>query len=215
MTSISENCVELFGQIASDPVFSHTSHGERFISFQMEVRRLSGTLDRITILAVEKSAVGLRSGYPLGVRGQMRSFNNHSGEGTRLVITVLAREFFCEGEAHINSVVIRGVICKPPVCRKTPMGREICDLMLAVNRKYGRADYLPFIAWGRHARQCSELSVGCELLVSGRIQSRTYIKILEDGSELEKNAFEISINELEIVPTEQARRIIIPEKTKC
>ena len=199
MMLIQENSVELFGQALTDPALSHESHGERFYSFQLEVRRLSGTPDVLTILIAEKNASGIRAGAPLGIRGNMRSFNNHGESGNRLIIAVLAREVFGGADEHINQVALNGVICKPPVCRRTPMGREICDLMLAVNRRYGRADYLPCIAWGHNARQCAGLQVGDDLRICGRVQSRAYIKMTGDGEGIEKTAFEISINELEIM----------------
>ena len=199
MMLIQENSVELFGQALTDPVLSHESHGELFYSFQLEVKRLSDTPDILTILIAEKNASGVHAGQAVGVRGNMRSFNNHGESGNRLIIAVLARETFGGADGHANKVTLSGVICKPPVCRKTPMGREICDLMLAVNRRYGRADYLPCIAWGRNARQCAGLSVGDGLWISGRVQSRSYIKVNGEGEGVEKTAFEISINELEIM----------------
>ena len=126
------------------------------------------------------------------MRGELRSFNNKSGKGSKLVISVFAREISFTGEEDKNSVILIGTLCKPPNLRRTPMGREICDLMLAVNRKYGRSDYLPCIAWGRNAELASTWSVGKEIKITGRIQSRKYIKI-ENGEGIEKVAFEVSV----------------------
>ena len=125
----------------------------------------------------------------------MRSFNNRSGVGNRLVITVLARELLPSAEEPCNQVVLGGVLCKPPVLRRTPLGRDICDLLLAVNRRYRRADYLPCIAWGGLALQCSRLKTGDPLWLDGRLQSRTYLKTVGEATQ-ERTAFEISITSI-------------------
>ena len=189
------NVVELCGSVAEKPVFSHTGGGEDYFMFPLEIERLSGNKDCINIVArrqlLENLIIGDQS--RLNVVGQLRSFNNKKGEGgSRLIITVLARElFFSDGEDK-NHVALNGVICKPPNLRKTPMGRQISDIMLAVNRRYGRSDYLPCIAWGRLAEAAAALKVGDILSFEGRIQSRKYTKT-ENETVTERTAFEVSI----------------------
>lgn len=192
------NRVELLGSVGAPPRFSHESRGEKFFSFPLEVERLSGTVDRLNVIAKDEllSALVVDGQGKLAVRGELRSFNNKSGVGSRLVISVFARELAFADGADANLVQLTGTLCKPPNIRVTPMGREICDLMLAVNRRYGRSDYLPCIAWGARAREAAAWSVGDRLSLTGRIQSRQYIKLI-DGQQVEKTAFEVSITELQ------------------
>lgn len=197
--NMKNNCVELRGTLADAPEFSHESRGERFYRFPLEVARLSGTVDRLNIIARQEMLASLDTleREKLCLRGELRSFNNKSGVGSRLVISVFAREMgFADGE-DMNLVRLTGTLCKTPNIRVTPMGREICDLMLAVNRRYGRSDYLPCIAWGLLAREAAEWAVGDKLALSGRLQSRRYIKLGESGEQQEKTAFEVSISEAE------------------
>ena len=193
------NSVELRGGVAGAIEFSHESRGEKFYRFPLEVERLSGTVDRLNIIARQEllAALDLSEKEKLCVRGELRSFNNKSGVGSRLVISVFARALAFEDGEDVNLVQLTGTLCKMPNIRVTPMGREICDLMLAVNRRYGRSDYLPCIAWGMLAREVAEWTVGDKLTLTGRIQSRRYIKLGEDGAQLEKVAFEVSISEAE------------------
>ena len=189
------NYVLLRGAVSEPPRFSHESRDERFYQFSMAISRLSGAVDTIHIIArqplLEALSLDDCEGKQLCVCGELRSFNNKSGIGPKLVITVFAMELWlCEGEDE-NLVELRGALCKAPNLRTTPMGREICDLMLAVNRRYGRSDYLPCIAWGANARLAATLSVGTPVQLSGRIQSRTYTKLVE-GQSVEKVAFEVS-----------------------
>ena len=188
------NHAVLRGILAAAPAFSHMSRGERFFIFPVETRRLSGTADTINVIAREsllRSAEIMEAGR-IQVTGELRSFNNKRGEGARLVITVFAKELgFTDGE-DMNVIELAGTLCKPPNLRVTPMGRDICDLMLAVNRRCGRSDYLPCICWGRRAREYSQLQVGDRLSLTGRIQSRPYIKLIE-GKPVEKVAYEVSI----------------------
>ena len=188
----------LCGAPLSDPVFSHTSRQERFYAFPLEVSRLSGNVDRLNIILREDLLPDFkpsRAGL-LRVAGELRSFNNRSGEGSRLVITVFAREL-SQPETAIwaNEVELTGALCKSPNHRTTPMGREICDLMLAVNRHYGRSDYLPCIAWGQNARTAAQWEVGQRVHIHGRIQSRDYIKNL-DGTPITRTAFEVSVTDI-------------------
>ena len=192
-----ENRALLRGTAAADPVWSHETHGVVYELFPLEVLRLSGSADRINIIAprtlLERCPV--RAGMPLEVEGEVRSFNNKSGRGSRLVITLHARSLRPGNGPDENRLVLAGVLCKPPVLRRTPLGREICDLMLAVNRRYGRADYLPCIAWGALAQRCGGLSVGDCVELEGRLQSRLYQKVV-GGVTQERTAFEVSVTTL-------------------
>ena len=190
----SQNYVELWGTAGAAPSFSHENHGESFYRFPLRVERLSGQSDLPLILAPSAllEGIDIAEGTPLRVTGQLRSFNNRSGQGPRLVVSVFAQTLQPGGEGPVNRIRLSGVLCKPPTLRCTPLGREICDIILAVNRRYGRADYLPLIAWGTVARQTSILAVGARLTVEGRIQSRTYTKNLETGPQ-ERVAYEVSV----------------------
>ena len=194
----SVNSVLLRGVLSGVPVFSHVGGGARYYLFPMEAERLSGRRDRLNVIARESllRETEVFAGGKLAVSGEIRSYNNRSGVGSRLVITVLARTMeVCDGPFE-NRAALRGVLCKAPVLRCTPMGRQICDLLLAVNRPYGRSDYLPVIAWGGAARYASGLGVGDRIALEGRLQSRDYIK-LTDGVPLRRTAFEISAVSLE------------------
>ncbi|MDR1329661.1 MAG: single-stranded DNA-binding protein [Oscillospiraceae bacterium] len=188
------NIAVLCGCAAEPPKYSHTGGSEDYVTFPLEVERLSGAFDRINVVARASmlKSLELTGATRLYVEGEVRSFNNKSGEGSRLVVTVFARELRFSDGPDENSVRLRGVLCKPPTLRRTPMGRQICDIMLAVNRRYGRSDYLPCIAWGRVAQELSERSVGDGVSLNGRIQSRGYIKATPDGSE-ERTAYEVSV----------------------
>lgn len=191
------NYVRLCGTLAGSPVYSHTSRGQDFFTFPLEVERLSGNCDIINIVLrrAQLETLEALSAEKLMVTGELRSFNNRRGQGAKLIITVLAKELsFCDGEDE-NTVLLRGTLCKPPNQRITPMGRDICDLMLAVNRRFGRSDYLPVICWGAKARQAAQWGVGQTLSLKGRIQSRIYIKMTEEGA-VEKTAFEVSAAEI-------------------
>ena len=199
------NAVRLCGTMAGPPVFSHESRGQRFYCFPLEVRRLSGTADRLNVLVCPEllAQVEVQPREKLRVMGQLRSYNNRRGEGARLVLTVLARELaLCDGPDE-NAVSLRGTLCTAPNLRITPMGREICDLMLAVNRSYGRSDYLPCICWGSLARQASRWTVGDCVELAGRFQSRSYIKLTETGP-VERVAFEVSAAEVSLLACAEA-----------
>lgn len=197
-TGWNENRAVLRGTADAEPVVSHENHGETYWTFPLCVLRLSGVEDRLNIIVPQPllDACPVRPGMGVEVEGEVRSFNNKSGKGSRLVITLYARSLApAEGE-HVNDLALAGVLCKPPSLRRTPLGREICDLMLAVNRRYGRADYLPCIAWGALAQSCAGLRVGDGLRLYGRLQSRKYVK-LENGESQERTAFEVSVMKLE------------------
>ncbi len=187
------NKILLRGELAQLPAFSHENHGRRFYAFPLRVARLSGAVDVLDVIVPEQTleTVDLSGGQMVEVTGQLRSFNNRMGVGRKLIISVYCEQMrACDGEPD-NRVQLEGAICKAPVFRRTPLGREICDVMLAVNRQYHRADYLPCILWGRTAREVADLPVGTRLTVTGRLQSREYIKTLETGSE-KRTAFEVS-----------------------
>ena len=195
------NIVRLTGTAAGRPTLSHESRGEAFYRLPLTVRRLSGTEDELPLLLRRRQleALELQEADKLCVTGELRSFNNRSGEGARLVLSVFVRTLqFCDGPDE-NRVELRGALCRPPTLRRTPMGREICDLMLAVNRPYGRSDYLPCICWGAPAREFSLCPVGTLLQLTGRLQSRPYVKMTADGPQ-EKIAYEVSATGIERMP---------------
>ncbi|MBE6970107.1 MAG: single-stranded DNA-binding protein [Ruminococcaceae bacterium] len=194
----SSNLVSLIGLPCAIPAFSHESRRELFYTFPLRIDRLSGYSDRLNIIVRQEMLAELSqcAGGYVHIGGELRSFNNRSGVGSRLVITVFAKEISAAEESWENSVELAGTICKPPTLRQTPLGREICDILLAVNRRYGRSDYLPCITWGQNARLASQLQVGDRLVLLGRLQSREYIKNV-DGEALRRTAFEVSINELQ------------------
>lgn len=194
------NIVELCGVLTGRPEFSHAVRNEIYYVFPLGVERLSGTVDTINVIVKNEllEQVEVSEKERVFVRGELRSFNNKSGCGNRLVITVYAQELEFTDREDKNSVFLTGTLCKKTNLRKTPMGREICDMMLAVNRRYGRSDYLPCIAWGQLAETAAEWDVGTEISLRGRIQSRKYIKT-EDNTAVEKTAFEVSAVEIELV----------------
>ena len=196
----SNNLAELTGVLAGRPELSHISRDEAYFLFPLEVRRLSGTFDRIPIVARQSllEQIQLDGGSKIKVSGELRSFNNKTGTGSRLVITVFAREIALSDEDDANTITLRGVLCKTPNLRRTPMGREICDLLLASSRRYGRSDYLPCISWGQNAIEAGGWPVGTAVEFTGRAQSRTYIK-QEGGQAVEKTAFEVSVVTQELV----------------
>ena len=199
-TSWNENHAILRGTVAETPVFSHSNHNVDFFVFPLSVPRLSGTEDRLNVVVPQTllECSPLSPGQRVAVTGEVRTFNNRTGPGSRLVITLLARTLADTEEPPCNQLSLSGVLCKPPILRRTPLGREICDLMLAVNRRYGRADYLPCIAWGGLARLCGGLEVGDGVRLEGRLQSRAYTKVDHGVSEV-RTAYEVSVMKLEPV----------------
>ena len=173
MTTQIRNEVLLEGVALETPSLSHENHSTRFYRFPLQVPRLSGQVDTLPILLPESMLPQVTEGGNLRVQGQLRSFNNRSGVGSRLVLTVYARSISPGLDEPCNQITLSGTLCKPPVFRRTPLGRSICDLMLAAPRRYGRADYLPVIAWGQLAVRAGRLQVGDPLSLEGRVQSRT------------------------------------------
>jgi len=196
-----ENRISLLGQVAGEGQLTHHNHGVDYYTIPLRVPRLSGAEDVLNLVTAEADPVLWQPGAWLYVEGEVRSYNNRTGTGPRLVITVLVRSARpCQPSEGINELVLTGVLCKPPVRRRTPMGREICDLLLAVNRPYGRADYLPCIAWGSLAALCGSMDVGTTLRLEGRLQSRSYRKVTPTGEE-QRVAYEISI--MNLLPDEE------------
>lgn len=189
------------GEVISAPVFSHEVLGERFYDVVLSVKRLSDRADEIPVTVSDRlmQDASLEVGTRLGVSGQLRSYNKQADGRSKLVLRVFARELD-DGESDTpNRIELEGYVCKPPVYRTTPFRREICDMLLAINRAYNKSDYIPAIAWGRNAKYAGEFAVGDKVAVSGRIQSRTYQKVLPDGSTEERVAYEVSVSQLERV----------------
>ena len=199
LTIPGENSILLRGRLLAAPVPSHQNHQIQFFLLPLEVCRLSGAADKLDVIASQRlleTLPPLQAGQRLQVSGEVRTYNNRSGVGRRLVITVYARSILpAELEEDENQLTLAGCLCRPPNLRSTPLGRSICDLTLAVNRAYGRADYLPCIAWGSVAHRCAVLDVGEPLRLEGRLQSRVYTKVL-DGRTEERTAFEVSVMRL-------------------
>ena len=196
----SVNEIMLRGTLAELPRFSHENHEKRFYAFPLEVERLSGAVDVLPVIVPEPVLLDmdLSGGSMLEVAGQVRTFNNRSQTGRRLVISVYAERLMaCEGEPD-NQVQLTGTICREPVYRRTPLGREICDVMLAVNRPYHRSDYIPCIFWGRTAELVQMYGVGTSIRLTGRLQSREYRKVLDDTTEI-RTAYEVSAMTAEIL----------------
>ena len=188
-----ENQITLRGSLLALPHFSHENHGKKFYRFTLEVPRLSGAVDLLPVVAEESllNALDLSGGEMLTVMGQIRSHNLRT-EGTRhLLIFVFAMHILCEDGEPINDVNVAGPLCKEPNYRRTPLGREICDVMLAVSRGYQRADYLPCILWGRTALEASNCQISDVISIHGRLQSRIYTKLTDNGP-MERTAYEIS-----------------------
>lgn len=187
------NRITLVGTLHALPEFSHTNHGRNFYRFFLEVERLSGAVDLLPVVAAEDVLMqaDLFQGSSFQVSGQIRSFNSHAPGSRRLVICVYAETVETTQLEPQNDALLSGRICKSPVYRRTPLGREICDIMLAVPRRYHRTDYIPCILWGRLAQEVSQAPAGAALLLTGRLQSREYVKILETGSEM-RTAYELS-----------------------
>lgn len=207
------NHLILMGKVTSEKRFSHEIYGECFYIFDLEVPRLSDTSDIIPVTISERLIQDEKMlvGSKVLIRGQFRSYNSYENEKNKLILTVFAKDIFYEEEIEekleseeskeqtSNEVILTGYICKKPIYRQTPFGREIADLLLAVNRAYNKSDYIPAIAWGRTARFCQNLEVGTEVKVTGRVQSRSYEKKFEDGTTITKVAYEVSIGSLEVI----------------
>ncbi len=187
------------GEIVSEAAFSHEVYGEGFYEFYVKVMRLSGQADILPVTISERLIEGssLHIGDTLCALGQFRSYNKLEGGRSRLMLTVFVREILSAAPtSNPNSIVLSGYICKPPVYRTTPFNREIADLLVAVNRAYNKSDYIPCIAWGRNARFVQNLKVGDRIALSGRIQSREYVKRLSETQSVTMTAYEVSVSKL-------------------
>lgn len=187
------NQIILRGTLASMPVFSHENHERRFFRFFLEVPRLSGAVDTLPVMAEEEllNAVALENGSMFTVSGQIRSHNVRTDGKRHLLVFVFANAIVCEDGEPVNDVTLEGTLCREPTYRRTPLGREICDVMLAVKRAFRRADYLPCILWGRTAQEISQCHTRDVITLTGRLQSRNYTKVTETGTE-ERTTYEIS-----------------------
>ena len=197
------NQITLRGTLASLPQFSHENHGRRFFRFSLEVPRLSGAVDILPVVAEEGllQRTELSDGDMLTVAGQIRSHNIRTEGRRHLLIFVFANALLCEDGDPINDVLLEGALCREPNYRRTPLGREICDVMLAIPRAFRRADYLPCILWGRTAQEISVCHTRDVLQICGRLQSRVYTKVTENGTQ-ERTAYEISALTAQILQTD-------------
>lgn len=202
------NTVTIRGSLQSLPQFSHENHGRKFFRFTLEVPRLSGTVDLLPVIADEflLSPLDPTAGEMLTVTGQIRSYNQRSEGSRHLHIFVFATEISVEDGEPINDVVLEGLLCKEPNFRRTPLGRDICDVMLVIPRAFRRADYLPCILWGRTAQEVSLCHTRDQIRIQGRLQSRTYTKLTEDGS-VQRTAYEISALNAQILPEEDLEEL--------
>ena len=202
---MNNNRVMLTGKVTEEARFSHEVFGEGFYEIKLEVPRLSAQTDTLPVTISERllSCHDASVGATLSIIGQFRSYNKLEQERSRLMLTVFARDISeSDDEVNPNVIELEGYICKPPLYRTTPFKREICDILLAVNRAYNKSDYIPCIAWGRNARFVNGLSVGDRISVQGRIQSRDYQKTAEDGTQITKTAYEVSISRVTSVTSE-------------
>lgn len=205
---IENNQVTIMGQVATGFSFSHEVFGEGFYMVEVNVKRLSNSCDTIPLMISER-LIDVTQDYTgefIAAQGQFRSYNRHEEQKNRLILSVFVREVsFVEEEpdgSKTNSILLDGYICKEPIYRKTPLGREIADLLLAVNRPYGKSDYIPCICWGRNARYASTFEVGEHVQVLGRIQSREYVKKLSETDTERRIAYEVSVSKLECMEEE-------------
>ncbi len=206
--SITNNKIFLEGKVVSELEFSHEMYGEGFYSFNLEVMRLSDSVDCLNVTVSERllNELEITVGKEIIVEGQLRSYNKFIDGSNKLILTVFARNVqpCIEKSKNPNEIYLDGFICKEPVYRTTPFGREIADLLLAINRAYNKSDYIPTIAWGRNSRFCKSLGVGDRIKVWGRLQSREYQKKISEDEVVKKIAYEVSISRMEKVGKEEA-----------
>ena len=196
------NKVHVIGWVKEDPQLDHEVCGEKFFKTHISIERTSGTIDLIPCLLSERleGIEKIKSGAKVNIYGSFRSFNDRSGEKSRLILNIFAENIdVVNEESDFNKIEAEGYICKEPVYRTTPLGREIADVLLAVNRAYGKSDYIPCICWGRNARYAESLEVGTCLKINGRIQSREYIKQISEDCSEQRMAYEVSISRLEVI----------------
>lgn len=195
------NIAELCGLVLSDLKFSHKTYGEIFYTFVLGIERRSGYIDEINVMVSERLIFDAppRIDDFLEIKGQVRTYNEVVDDKNKLNVVVFAKEIYQSENFGYNEnyIYLEGFLCKPPLKRTSPLGREICDMMLAVNRMYNKSDYIPCIAWGRNAGYAEKLGVGTKLAIEGRIQSREYKKKLDDGTAEMRKAFEVSVVKIE------------------
>lgn len=219
LTGEDKNRIVLSGRVVQEPVYSHTAYGEDFFIFRLSVVRRSGKADEINVMVSQRlfafCGSSPRHGESVRVRGQIRTYNEHADGKMHLRVLVFCRDIApCTDEiCDENSLVIDGFLCRPPVRRTSPLGRELCDLMLAVNRPYGKSDYIPCIVWGRNASFAASLTVGCRVRLSGRFQSRDYRKLTSCGEYEMRRAYEVSANMIEAFFEE--RDISVSTRAAC
>lgn len=206
------NIITLIGKIVSERRFSHEVYGEGFYIFDLEVPRLSENSDIIPVTVSERILTDeFTVGAKVKINGQFRSYNNYENEKNKLVLTVFVKDIMLvdseSDDTNPNEIILNGFICKKPIYRTTPFGREISDILLAVNRAYNKSDYIPCIAWGRNARYCQSLEVGENIKIWGRIQSRQYEKKFEDGTSEVRRAYEVSVCKMEALKNENDIRV--------
>ena len=226
---LENNYLTLVGKVTGEKKFSHEIYGERFYIFNLEIPRLSGNSDIIPITVSERliKEETLQEGKKLLVKGQFRSYNSYENEKNRLILTVFTKDIveleeneeeeneIVKKDIITNEVVLMGYICKKPIYRQTPFGREISDILLAVNRAYNKSDYIPCIAWGRNARFCQNLEVGSQVKIVGRVQSRTYEKKHEDGTVETRVAYEVSVGSLEVIEEKNTEKELETENQEA
>lgn len=204
METTQTNKIRLSGKVVSEPEPSHQVYGENFFTFKLDCTRLSQASDILPVTISDRLLIHTKPqiGSCVNIEGQIRSYNSYSDGKTHLILTVFAKDIeTCEylEENNPNEVMLNGYICKTPVYRTTPFGREIADVLLAVNRAYGKSDYIPIICWGRNARFVSSLEVGSNIAVIGRMQSRIYQKRIDEETTIEKTAYEVSVSKVELI----------------
>lgn len=205
-SSFENNVIKMGGVVASELELSHEIYGEKFYKFYIEIDRLSGQKDRIPVIISERliDVEDFNIGKVIFLEGQYRSYNKmDENSKSRLILSVFVKDISAlevsESVKTVNELTVTGVVCKPPIYRKTPLGRDIADILLAVNRSYNKSDYIPCIIWGRNAKYCEHLETGTTVKVVGRVQSREYEKKYEDGTVEKRVAYEVSVSKFEIV----------------
>ena len=215
---IENNKVSVIGEIISGFTFSHEVFGEGFYMVDVAVNRLSENADILPITVSERLLMNqnIVCGKHVKIKGQLRSYNNYTGNRSRLVLTIFVRDIQVLDEEQMhneNEIILNGFICKAPIYRKTPFGREISDVLIAVNRAYNKSDYIPCITWGRNARYISSLEVGTAVKVWGRIQSRVYQK--KNGDQVEERiAYEVSVSKISLHTEENPPQVNATEETQ-
>lgn len=201
--NLKNNIVNIQGEIYTMPEYSHEVYGEEFYEFILKVNRLSDSFDLVPVTISNRLINDFKIGKKIGIEGQFRSYNKQVDNKSKLMLTVFVRNLVDYNEfTNPNYIEVIGYVCKEPIYRTTPFNREICDLLIAVNRSYNKSDYLPLIAWGRNARYSKNFKVGDKIKIVGRIQSREYVKKLSEEESVTKTAYEVSLNKIEKIEEE-------------